>query len=126
MRNFFTKCLFGLDSPLLLVTLVSSRVTYIRYVYNVSERKPTAKSEWLFAYRKAFVSKQPKQRRLPDPSQLAFAIARVVSGDAEAPIATEKKASAVKGGLSRAKAMSAAKRSEIAKKAALARWKKPA
>ncbi len=69
---------------------------------------------------------KPKRTRLPDPSQLAYAIAKIVSGELEAPqAAPEKKPSAVKGGRTRAAVTSAARRSEIAKKAATARWHKP-
>ncbi len=82
--------------------------------------------------------KRPSTKpRLPDPNQLAFRIVQAVSGEAPPeepaePPADGKNPAAValgrlggkKGGPARAAKLSAKKRSEIAKKAARARWKK--
>lgn len=80
------------------------------------------------------MAKNPKRPR--DPNQLAKMIVDMSTGadmpaEAAPPIA-EKNAAAValgrlgglKGGKARAESMSASKRSQIAKKAAAARWKK--
>ncbi len=79
------------------------------------------------------MAKEPRKPRMPDPSALAFAIARVVSGDAPAPamepvkdpaaIARGSKGGKV-GGKARAAKLTQAERSASAKKAAAARWKK--
>ena len=85
-----------------------------------------------------------KKDRLPDPNVLAFNIVQAIAGEPPAqqeppadPLAVPltpdgKNAAAValgrlggaKGGKARAAKLSAKKRSEIAKKAAAARWKK--
>lgn len=67
-----------------------------------------------------------------DPNAIAFQIVSAATGDSEAPAVLEKNPAAValgrlgglKGGQARAKALPPKKRAEIAKKAALARWKK--
>ena len=75
-----------------------------------------------------------KPKRPRDTNQLAKFIVDMASGDIEAPKIDEgKNAAAVslgrlgglKGGKARADALSPKKRSEIAKKAARARWEKP-
>jgi hypothetical protein len=76
-----------------------------------------------------------KKMRLPDPNTLAFAIVRHVAGETILPGAValkpeEKNPAAValgklggkKGGLARAKKLSAKRRIEIAAKAARIRW----
>jgi hypothetical protein len=83
-----------------------------------------------------------KAERLPDPNETAFGIVQALTGDATLPAAPTdqaagpaltpdgKNAAAValgklggaKGGKARAAKLSAKKRSEIAKKAARARW----
>jgi len=75
------------------------------------------------------VPKRPKRPR--DPNQLDKLIVDIATGVAEntrptAPMpATEaRRKSELKGGKSRAKKLSARKRKVIAKKAALARWRK--
>ncbi len=79
------------------------------------------------------MAKKPRKPRLPDPSEFAFAIARIVTGEAQAPPAEpEKDPAAIArgtkggkvGGKSRAAKMTAAERSASAKKAATARWNK--
>jgi hypothetical protein len=65
------------------------------------------------------MSKMPKRPR--DANQLAKFIVDVASGQAEPP---QQKASAVKGGLTRAIKLTPKQRSEIARVAADARWKK--
>jgi hypothetical protein len=69
-----------------------------------------------------------------DTNQLAFAVVQKATGNAPEPIAQPDtrnpaavalaKLGASKGGLARAKSLSAAKRSAIARKAVLARWDK--
>ena len=70
---------------------------------------------------------------MPDPSALAFAIVRVVSGDAPAPEMEPAKDPAavqlgmkggLKGGKARAASMTPKQRTAAAKKAVAARWKK--
>ncbi len=72
-----------------------------------------------------------RKPRMPDPAQLAFAIARVVSGDAPAPAmepgkdpkAVERgRAGGKVGGKARAAKLTAEQRTAIAKRAAAARW----
>jgi len=77
-----------------------------------------------------------KKERLPDPAVVAFGIIQRISGEEPAAppeaSADGKNPAAValgklggkKGGPARAKALSKKRRSEIAKKAAKARWKK--
>jgi hypothetical protein len=74
------------------------------------------------------MSKRPKRPR--DPNQLAKLIVDIAIGDAtESPIppptpATDaRRKGGLRGGRARAKRLSVAKRREIAKKAARARWK---
>jgi hypothetical protein len=73
-------------------------------------------------------------KRLPrprDPAQLAKLIVDIATGEAEdrvdeqkSPVAVERgRRGGTKGGPSRAKALTAERRSEIAKKAAKTRWK---
>jgi len=57
-----------------------------------------------------------------DFSQLAFSIVQKATGNAPRP--GKRRAGGLKGGKARAKALSAKKRSEIARIAAAARWKK--
>jgi hypothetical protein len=77
-----------------------------------------------------------RKRRLPDPIVTAFRIVQLISGEPEPPtpepdlegkdpaaVALGRKGG-LKGGKARAAAMTKAERSESAKKAALARWKK--
>lgn len=70
--------------------------------------------------------KHPKRPR--DPNQLAKFIVDVASGEIETLPATPKEVRArkggVKGGPARAKSLTAEERSEIARTAATARWKK--
>ena len=79
--------------------------------------------------------KRSSKSRMPDPNELAFVIARKLTGEAPADPAPEesgKNPAAValgrlggkKGGLARAKALSKKQRAAIAKKAAAARWNK--
>lgn len=86
-----------------------------------------------------------KKDRLPDPAELAFRVVQAITGEPPADTPAEqpaqdappltpdgKNAAAValgrlggqKGGKARAAKLSAKERSEIAKKAAAARWKK--
>jgi hypothetical protein len=78
-----------------------------------------------------------KKPRLPDPNTMAFSIVQAITGEpptkpAIEPAADGKNQNAValgrlggkKGGPARAKALSAKKRSAIAKKAAESRWSK--
>ncbi len=71
------------------------------------------------------MTKTPKRPR--DPNQLAKAIVDLATGEGPTPdgktIIRARKAGAV-GGVARAKAMTAADRSDIARLAATARWKK--
>jgi hypothetical protein len=73
-------------------------------------------------------------KRLPrprDPAQLAKLIVDIATGEIEDRVEDNRNSAAVergkrggmKGGLSRAKALTAERRSEIAKKAAKTRWK---
>ncbi len=74
------------------------------------------------------------KRSSKDVNQLAASILKAATDDPPAPPQTEKNPAAValgrlgglKGGAARAKSLTKAKRSEIAKKAAAARWKKKA
>ena len=74
--------------------------------------------------------KGPKgQKRPADTVSNAIKVARIATGEVEEEIEESGKdpnavALGRKGGAARAKSMSAKKRSEIAKKAAKARWKK--
>jgi hypothetical protein len=78
-----------------------------------------------------------KGKRLPDPNELAFGIVQAITGEPPAekpaePPADGKNPAAValgklggaKGGKARAEKLSKKRRSEIAKKAAAARWAK--
>lgn len=74
----------------------------------------------------------PKRSSKPkDPNLAAFAVLAQVTGDANPPPEDGKNPAAValgrlgglKGGKARAKALSAKKRAQIAKKAAAARWR---
>ncbi|MER9546044.1 histone H1 [Mesorhizobium sp. M0437] len=69
--------------------------------------------------------KAPKRPR--DPNQLAKSIVDLATGEAEdkKPLASARKGG-LKGGASRAKALTPEQRSEIARAAASARWKKGA
>jgi hypothetical protein len=77
----------------------------------------------------------PKRPRRPrDPNELAFQVFQEAIGEAPAPVPErEKNPAAValgklggaKGGKARAEGMSAAQRSESARRAAFSRWKKP-
>lgn len=64
-----------------------------------------------------------------DINQIAFDVVRQATGELVIPPASAKAKAGRKGGITggaaRATALSAAERSEIAKKAAAARWKKP-
>jgi hypothetical protein len=74
-----------------------------------------------------------RKPRLPDPSELAFAIVQTISGDSPleptpppdgkdpAAVALGRKGG-LKGGKARAAKMTKKQRSEAARKAALARW----
>lgn len=74
----------------------------------------------------------PKRPRRPrDPNELAFQVFQEATGEAarvepqpETTGATLRRLGGVKGGKARAKTLSPAERSEIAKLAAAARWKK--
>jgi hypothetical protein len=72
------------------------------------------------------MDKKPKRPR--DPNQLAKAIVDIATGDAveAAPTPTEQRASKAgsRGGPARARALTPEQRSEIARAAASARWKK--
>ena len=70
----------------------------------------------------------PKRPR--DPNQLAKLILDIATGEAEDVISPKKKATSVKGrsgglkgGKARAKTLTASERTEIARAAAIARWK---
>jgi hypothetical protein len=67
--------------------------------------------------------KAPKRPR--DPNQLAKSIVAIATGEAEdkKPLASARKGG-LKGGASRAKALTPEQRAEIARVAAAARWKK--
>ena len=68
-----------------------------------------------------------KPKRPKDPVSRAVLIGRMLVGDAPKDPETKpsaKQAAGAKGGAARAKSTSAAKRSEIARKAAAKRWKK--
>jgi hypothetical protein len=72
------------------------------------------------------VAKRPR-----DPNQLAKLIVDIATGEVEDVISTTKKAASVrgrsgglKGGKARAKTLAPAERSDIARVAATARWKK--
>jgi len=67
-----------------------------------------------------------KPNRTPDVNQLAASIvARTTNGNAKNPAAVALgKLGGLKGGPARAAALSAARRKEIARKAAAKRWKK--
>lgn len=72
------------------------------------------------------MAKHPK--KLPaDMNQRAHAIGDIATGQADAPEESPKAAAGRKGGLkggkARAKSLTSAQRSEIARKAARARWK---
>ena len=78
--------------------------------------------------------KRSRKQRLPDPSELTFAIVQAVSGrvtarrrspDGKDPAAVALgRKGGLKGGKARAKAMSKKERVASAKKAAAARWAK--
>lgn len=76
--------------------------------------------------------KRSRKPRLPDPSELAFAIVQHVAGEAPPEPADTRDPAAValgrkgglKGGKARAKAMTKKERVASAKKAAVARWGK--
>jgi hypothetical protein len=71
-------------------------------------------------------------KRPRDPNQLAKLIVDIATGEAEDDVSTKKRATTpirgrsggLKGGSARAKGLSAAERTEIARIAAEARWKK--
>ncbi len=75
--------------------------------------------------------KGPKGEKRPaDAIARAVQIGRIATGEIEDTLSDDgkdpaAKALGAKGGAARAKSLSAAKRSEIAKKAAAKRWKKP-
>lgn len=79
-------------------------------------------------------SRASKPKRPRDTNQLAWQIVQEATGQAPAPIELPdtrnpaavalSKLGAAKGGLARARALSPKKRSQIAKAAAAARWKK--
>lgn len=75
---------------------------------------------------------KPKKKRPRDLSQLAKAIVDEATGEAPAEESTKNPAAValgrlggLKGGKARAEKLTAKKRSDIAKKAAKARWEKP-
>ena len=73
-----------------------------------------------------------KPKRPRDPNQLGKSIIDIATGNAQADLVDDRDPAAValgrkgglKGGKARAESMTAKKRSEIAKKAAKARWEK--
>ncbi|MGH7177859.1 MAG: hypothetical protein ACREJC_10795 [Tepidisphaeraceae bacterium] len=77
-------------------------------------------------------SSRPKKVTRKDTNTLAFSIVEQATGEAKKPEEPEKNPAAValgrlgglKGGKARAERLSPAKRARIAKKAAIARWKK--
>jgi hypothetical protein len=75
--------------------------------------------------------KKNKKTRPRDPNQLAKAVVAIATGQEDDEISEDKKltdkrgrAGGKKGGRARAKSLTAEERSEIARVAALARWKK--
>jgi len=70
--------------------------------------------------------KRPKRPR--DPSQLAKLIVDIATGEAEnvkpAPPDKARRSGGLKGGKARAKKLSSKRRRDIAKRAALSRWRK--
>ena len=67
--------------------------------------------------------KGPKgQKRPADVIGCAVMVAKIATGEIEDKFPTAKRKGGLKGGPARSKKLSAKKRSEIAKKAALARW----
>ena len=76
------------------------------------------------------MTKTPKRPR--DPNQLARMIVDLATGDAADPVLAETPAAklgrlgGLKGGKARAAALTDEQRAQIARKAATARWKKPA
>ncbi len=72
---------------------------------------------------------QPKKKKRPrDANQLAKSIVDLATGDDEEPVESAQaiagRKGGRKGGQARASSLTAEERSEIAKKAAAARWKK--
>ena len=78
-------------------------------------------------------SRSSKKKRLPDPNVMAFQIVQGITGEGPAPEAVPDgknpaavalgKLGGAKGGKARAAKLSKKQRSEIARKAAVARWK---
>lgn len=71
----------------------------------------------------------PSSKRPRDPNQRAKSIVDIATGEADDPISKDKKDPAAvtlgkKGGVARAKSLTAARRRSIAKNAAGVRWKK--
>jgi hypothetical protein len=68
---------------------------------------------------------EAKPKRPRDPNQLAKAIVALATGEAEEKVAlASARKGGLKGGKARAKALTPEQRSEIARAAASARWKK--
>ncbi|MYE52806.1 MAG: RNA-binding protein [Gammaproteobacteria bacterium] len=65
----------------------------------------------------------PKGEKRPaDPVANALLVAKIAVGDAEETHVSKRRQGGLKGGVVRASKLSAARRSEIARKAAAARW----
>ena len=67
---------------------------------------------------------QKRSGKKQDLNERAFSIVQQITGEAEPPAAKHGQPGGMKGGKARAKALTKAQRTEIARIAAAARWKK--